>query len=211
MLKIATPISPCAPVLHVLTILALSIFVTVSSAYAATSSTNAATVSAVLHEVQRGLADAQTQVVDAGMPPFSSVELVLNTEYIRSVGGGVELVVVTIGGGHEAHFSQRLDIVLEPPAPFQPRDVSEKESIAKALSDAIVSAARGIERARFTQPPLVARKIVAEIKFAVTREVEGALGVKFAGLVVGPEGSLAESNLQTIIVTFEHQPRLDNK
>lgn len=168
---------------------------------------NAVTIKRVLVEIQKGLTRAQTEIFALGMPPLESVTLTLQTEYTRSVEGGINLYIFTFGQKWEQGRSQVVELKLVPPPADTPRELASKPGLSEHLVQAIVSAAKGVQKARITDPPLEVEQLKAEFTFVVMTKTKG--GLEFEIVPVGAEikGSLENKALQKITVTFRKETK----
>jgi len=91
--------------------------------------------------VQIGLAKAQTDLHNEGIPPLQSVTLDLTAEVQKDVGGKINLFIVSFGHKWEKSRSQEIEVTLKPPRPS--KLIARGSSVSDELIKAIESAARG--------------------------------------------------------------------
>src|SRR5436190_12825223 len=104
---------------------------------------DAITIQEVLTEVQRGLSEAQQQLVAAKIPPLDSVVLHLLTEYNVSGGPKFKVLIFSFGKTWERERSNELTITLKPPKADQQSELLSAPGLASQLVAAIVAAAQG--------------------------------------------------------------------
>ncbi|KAA1247262.1 hypothetical protein [Aquimarina sp. RZ0] len=125
-------------------------------------------VEKILDEIQLGLVQIQTQLTSENLPPLDSVELTLETYHKKSKGGKIRLLIFSIGKLWEKETSQKLKLTLKPPAPAGIGQVSRKASLSEGLVDMVVSAARGVQKARNNKDfPLETVALEAQLKFVI--------------------------------------------
>lgn len=163
---------------------------------------DAVTIEEVLTEVQRGLAEAQQQLVAGKIPPLDSVVLNLQTEYKVQGGPRFKLLIFTFGKTWERQRSNELVITLKPPKPSLEPQIAATPSLASQLVAAIVAAAQGVRDAETGTPPLQMTGLRAEFRFVVKESTSA--GAKFEILPVSADlsGDWSKKAVHTITVTF---------
>src|SRR6476620_4316674 len=163
---------------------------------------DAVTIQEVLTEVQRGLAEAQQQLVAAQIPPLDSVVLNLQTEYNVQGGPRFKLLIFTFGKTWERQRSNELVITLKPPKPGTNEQVLATPSLDSQRVAAIVAAAQGGRAAETGTPPLQLTTLKAEFKFVVKESTSA--GAKFEILPVSADlnADWSKKAVHTIAVTF---------
>ena len=163
---------------------------------------DAVTIQEVLTEVQRGLAEAQQQLVAGKIPPLDSVVLNLQTEYNVQGGPRFKLLIFTFGKTWERQRSNELVITLKPPKPSLEPQIAATPSLASQLVAAIVAAAQGVRDAETGTPPLQMTGLRAEFRFVVKESTSA--GAKFEILPVSADlsGDWSKKAVHTITVTF---------
>lgn len=159
-------------------------------------------ISELLTEVQKGLGEAQTQLADSGFPPLESVTLTLQTEVADRGGGKVTVVIASLGRVWDKERADEITLTLRPPKPYAPTPASAGPSVSEQLVEAIVASARGVQRAKRGQPPLVLDRFQATFSFVVKTQTAGGLGFKIVPVTAELEGDLQRVARHTITVTF---------
>jgi hypothetical protein len=155
---------------------------------------------AVIGAIQRALVESESHEA-AGFPPLKSVMLKLQTVAARSAGGEVRVLVFSAGASVKTETGSTIEIEMKPPPPpgrkgLRPEDVTE------ALARAIAAAKQGLVRASQGDPPLVAKSVRIDLKFAVAWDGSAGGAVKL--LPVGLEGSggISRDRAHTISLVF---------
>jgi len=163
---------------------------------------DAVTIQEVLTEVQRGLVEAQQQLVAGQIPPLDSVVLNLQTEYNLQGGPRFKLLIFTFGKTWERQRSNELVITLKPPKPTMETQVTGTPGLAGQLVAAIVAAAQGVKDAETGTPPLQLTGLRAEFRFVVKESTSA--GAKFEILPVGAnlDADWSKKAVHTMTVTF---------
>ena len=170
---------------------------------------DAITIQEVLTEVQRGLSEAQQQLVAAKIPPLDSVVLHLLTEYNVSGGPKFKVLIFSFGKTWERQRSNELVITLKPPKPQVEVQATGTPGLATQLVAAIVAAAQGVRDAETGTPPLQLASLKAEFGFVVKESTSA--GVKFEIVPVGSDikADWSKKAVHTITVTFAGKPGKD--
>jgi len=159
----------------------------------------------LLKEVQVGLAKAQVDLHDAGIPPLQSVTLNLTTEVKKEVGGKISLFIVSFGRKWEKSHAQEIEVTLKPPKPSQVVKLARGPSVSDQLVQAIESAARGVQAARNNKDvPLVASNLKVVLSFVVKGDTSGGAKFEIVPVTADLSGDLASSAVQKITVVFEN-------
>ena len=168
--------------------------------------TDAITIQEVLTEVQRGLSEAQQQLVAAKIPPLDSVVLHLLTEYNVSGGPKFKVLIFSFGRTWERQRSNELVITLKPPKPAVEVQAAGTPGLASQLVAAIVAAAHGVRDAETGTPPLQLASLKAEFGFVVKESTSA--GVKFEIVPVSSDvkADWSKTAVHTITVTFAGKP-----
>ena len=170
---------------------------------------DAITIQEVLTEVQRGLSEAQQQLVAAKIPPLDSVVLHLLTEYNVSGGPKFKVLIFSFGKTWERQRSNELVITLKPPKPQVEIQATGTPGLATQLVAAIVAAAQGVRDAETGTPPLQLASLKAEFGFVVKESTSA--GVKFEIVPVSSDvkADWSKKAVHTITVTFAGKPGKD--
>jgi hypothetical protein len=170
---------------------------------------DAITIQEVLTEVQRGLSEAQQQLVAAKIPPLDSVVLHLLTEYNVSGGPKFKVLIFSFGKTWERQRSNELVITLKPPKPALEVHATGTPGLATQLVAAIVAAAQGVRDAETGTPPLQLASLKAEFGFVVKESTSA--GVKFEIVPVSSDvkADWSKKAVHTITVTFAGKPGKD--
>ena len=170
---------------------------------------DAITIQEVLTEVQRGLSEAQQQLVAAKIPPLDSVVLHLLTEYNVSGGPKFKVLIFSFGKTWERQRSNELVITLKPPKPQVEVQATGTPGLATQLVAAIVATAQGVRDAETGTPPLQLATLKAEFGFVVKESTSA--GVKFEIVPVSSDikADWSKKAVHTITVTFAGKPGKD--
>ncbi|HEV2102010.1 MAG TPA: trypco2 family protein [Candidatus Acidoferrum sp.] len=162
-------------------------------------------ISKLITQIQIGMAKAQKQLSDKKIPKLKSVTLDLSTEAKISAGGKINLYIFSFGKKWERDRSHEIEVTLKPPSPTQGLKVAAGPSISDQLSDAIVSAASGIQVARQNQEvPLEASGLKVVLNFVVKGDTSGGANFQILPVTVDLSGDLANSAVQKITVLYEN-------
>lgn len=162
-------------------------------------------VAELLSQVQLALAQVQKDLKENNMPPLSAVTLNLSAEAKKDAGGKINLYVVSFGKKWEKDLTQEIEIVLKPPSPNAPLKVAAAPSVSEELQAAILSAARGVQKARTNKEvPLVTNSLKVVLTFVVKGDLSGGVKFTIAPVTVDLSGELANSATQKITVAFEN-------
>jgi len=157
----------------------------------------------LLSEVQLALAKVQQELKSDNMPPLESVTLDLTAEAKKDAGGKINLFIVSFGKKWEKDLSQEIEVTLKPPSPNLPLKVGKAPSVSDELQAAILSAARGVQKARGDkQVPLVTSALKVVLTFVVKGDTNGGLRFTIAPVTIDLSGELADSATQKITVNF---------
>lgn len=161
-----------------------------------------AEIGEVIDQVKMALADVETDLTKANLPPLKEVKLSLKTTLSKTLGAKLTLLVVTIGASVKDEQVQQIDIVLQPPKPGSPRNVGS-QTLTQALEDAIKSAAEGLHKVNAEPYPLVPNSLTATIGFTVEEGGSGEAKPTIAPLTADASGSVTKTSVQTITVSFQ--------
>jgi hypothetical protein len=160
-------------------------------------------VDQLLSEVQLALAKVQQELKSDDMPPLESVTLDLTAEAKKDAGGKINLFIVSFGKKWEKDLSQEIEVTLKPPGPNLPLKVGKGPSVSDELQAAILSAARGVQKARGDkQVPLVTSAVKVVLTFVVKGDTSGGIKFTIAPVTIDLSGELADSATQKITVNF---------
>jgi hypothetical protein len=160
-----------------------------------------ADLAAVVEGIQQALREAGANPV-AGFPPWKSVTVKLQTEATRSVGGEIQVYVVSLGSRYTAESVSSIELKMVPPDEKALRGIRPTGELREALARAIHLAQVGAAKAATGDPPFGIARVEIELKFGV--EVSGAGGAKvaFVPLSVDVSGKLGKNEVQTITLVF---------
>jgi len=162
-------------------------------------------ISKLITQVQIGIAKAQKQLADKKIPKLKSVTLDLSTEAKIGAGGKINLYIFSFGKKWERDRSHEIEVTLKPPSAAQGLKAAAGPSISDQLSDAIVSAASGIQAARLNQDvPLEASGLKVVLNFVVKGDTSGGVNFQILPVTVDLSGDLANSAVQKITVLYEN-------
>jgi hypothetical protein len=160
-----------------------------------------------LADLIREVKVALLQVADAtdaqSLPKLDSAVLQVNATLKKGADGKMSLWVVELGGGQSGEYASSVTLTLKPPKAGSPSDIAAVR-LADALRDAILTGARAIRAAEQGNPPLIADKLEASVRFAIQQDASGKLAVKFPPFEVSGGGSFSSTAVQTITVTYKN-------
>jgi hypothetical protein len=158
----------------------------------------------LLGEVQNGLTQAQTKLVEDKLPPLKSVTLNLTAE-AKDVGGGkVNLFIVSFGRQWEKSVSQEIEIKLVPPKADKRAGITKGITVADQLATAIVSAGKSVRNARdHGGVPLVTSSLKVVLSFVVKQDTSGGAQLKLVPVTFDLSGEMAKEATQKITVEYE--------
>jgi hypothetical protein len=116
--------------------------------------------------------------------------------------GKISLWVVELGAGQNAEYASSVTLTLKPPPPGSASNIAAIH-LADALREAIISGARAIKEAGEGNPPLIADKLEASVRFALDRDASGKLAIKFPPFEVSGGGGVKGAAVQAITVTYK--------
>jgi len=160
-----------------------------------------AQLEAVMEAIQQALSEAQVEDVP-GFPALKSVTVRLQTEATRTIGGGVEIYVFSVGSKYTAETASTLELKMKPP-PGQPgKGLRPSADLEQALARAIYLAKAGVAKAAQGTPPFVMTDIEIDLKFAV--EMGGSAGAKVTLVPLGAEagGKLGRNQVHAMHLVF---------
>jgi len=163
----------------------------------------------LLSQIQEALVIVQNTADLESLPKLDSVTLNLSTELVKAGRFGVNLLIVSLGTDISEEAVQAITLKLKPPKPVSEEEAPGSEKImeiSKPLANAILSAIRGAELAKTTEPVLELAELEASIKFVVDTEVGGGVeDIKFILLPITADikAEVSKSTTQEIIVSFK--------
>ena len=123
-------------------------------------------------------------------------------QHARSA-GEIKLWIFSFGHSVKHETVQELTLTLAPPDPVKPVNVTAPPSLAAQLVEAIVSAARGVQNARLSDPPLELRAFEATLSFLVARDSGGGAEFTIQPVTAGLTGDLKNSALHKLKLVFK--------
>jgi hypothetical protein len=146
------------------------------------------------------------QVADAAerenLPSLDNAVLEAKTSVKLAGDSKISLWVVEVGAGQNNEYASTVTLTLKPAPPGTGSDIATVR-LADVLTEAILSGARAIAEAKKGNPPLLADKLEASIRFAIQREASGKIAVKFPPFEVGAGGRVTNDQIQTLAVTYK--------
>jgi len=174
-----------------------------TSGVAKAASENQISIEQVLIEIQKALATAQTRIADLDMPELESVTLSLHTAFTSTAGQGANLYIFSFSQEWEKERSQKVTLTLKPPAPYVPMDTAGSPQLSEQIIEAIVSAAKGVQTAKKSTPPLVLTNLETEFAFVVKMKAEGGLSFEILPVSASIKGSMKKKALHNIKIVFK--------
>lgn len=162
------------------------------------------TIQEVLTEIQRGLSDAQQQLLTAKIPPLDNVVLTLETDYNIRGGPKFKLLIFTFGRTWERQRSNELVLTLKPPKPSVDVQVTATPNLARQLVAAIVAAAQGVRDAETGTPPLQLSGLKAEFRFVVKESTTADAKFEIVPVSGDVKADWSKTAVHTIAVTFRN-------
>jgi hypothetical protein len=158
-------------------------------------------VAQMIGEVQRALRIVKSKSQAESLPELKKVDIVLHTVLGKGVSGGLQFLIITIGGKVSDEEVQKMELTLSPPkADAAPEATPSK--FAEALAQAILAAARDAKVALSGEPQLKLGKLVATMSFAVKKEGNVGGGLVFLPITLNFGLSLSKAQTHTAMLTF---------
>ncbi len=174
--------------------------------FASSAESVAAGSSLPLADLVREVDVALLRVADTAetqhLPQLQKAVLEVNTSMKRDVNGKISLWVVELGGAGNNEYASKVIFTLKPPPPGSPSNIGAVQ-LANALTDSILAGAHAIMAAETGNPPLLADDLVVSVRFAIAREGNGKLAVKFPPFEASFGGGATSAEIQSITVTYK--------
>lgn len=154
-------------------------------------------VESLLSEITRTLVRVRDGADAEELPPLTSANLKIQSEFKASGGGGFSLWVIHAKAKVSRLAVQTLDIELSPPEPVDGGEVSD---ISDALAEAILAAATAARTAADGDPPLRMSSVKATIRFVV--EKAGSAGIKLMPITGELAADVSGTATQEISLRF---------
>jgi Trypsin-co-occurring domain 2 len=178
------------------------LFLALASGAAQTTNDGAVSLTDLVREVKVTLLQVADAAERENLPNLDSAVLEAKTSMKIAGNGKISLWVVEIGGGRNSEYASTVTLTLKPAPPGTGSDIATVR-LADALTEAILSGARAIAEAKKGNPPLLADKLEASVHFAIQRDANGKVAVKFPPFEVGGGGSVTTDEIQTLAVTYK--------
>ena len=202
--------------LRTLFTLAVACGLSIQAAAAQDESTRAASIDAVLAEVQAGI-DAAQKALDAQdtcngrCPRLKDVTVTLEAVLKRTKDTGFRFLIFSFGRKFEEAQIQIIELNLKPPPPAAGQSAL-REPLSSLLAHAIIDAVQGVQRAEKHQSsPLLLNTFSVELSFVVNVESSGGakdLKVSILPIDIDFKNSrqLSKGNTHKVKVVFERPP-----
>jgi hypothetical protein len=162
------------------------------------------TLEDLVREVKLALLKVQQKIENNSLPPLETVKLEVNTVQSMIGDGKISFLIVELGSKTSKKVTNSVKLTLRPPPSDSSADVSAS-GISGALAESILAGARAVAIAKKGSPPLHAQELEATVKFAIEREGNGKLSIRFPPFEMGAGGSIAESAIQSITATYKYK------
>jgi hypothetical protein len=184
------------------TIVFLSLLCAATPVWAQSADEDGATLEAVVQAIRESLIEAQKNNVE-GFPALSGVNMTLNTTVTKKVGAKFKFLIFSIGASTQTDNSSSLELQMAPPLTQTAVSSVDPDALKKTLAKAIAAAKVAILNANAGTPKLLTKKVVIEIKFAVSREGGGDINTATL-LPIGVEGTgkLSKNQVHSLKLTF---------
>jgi len=173
-----------------------------ASGAAQTANDGAVSLTDLVREVKVTLQQVADAAERENLPKLDNAVLEAKTSMKIAADGKIGLWVVEIGAGRNSEYASTVTLTLRP-APLGTGSDIAAVRLADALAEAILSGARAIAEAKKGNPPLIADKLEASVHFAIQRDANGRVAVKFPPFEVGGGGSITNDQIQTLAVTYK--------
>jgi hypothetical protein len=195
----------CRSLLITFSFVFLSLCLLPTQLLAGENSTDVSTsIDEILSAVQTALSDTQAYLYNNKMPPLKDVSLELQAVFSASGDAGFNLYVISADGKLTSENTQKIVIALAPPNPEQTAPAAAPKVIARALTEGLMQAARGVQAAATRKPPLRVKSLKVDLEFVVSREGSVDAGWKFAIIPIDLKlsGTVTSGTVQHISVEF---------
>ena len=182
-------------------------------AYVQETTERAASIDAVLAEVQAGIDIAQDRLATANIcsgscPHLKEVTVSLEAVLKKVENVGFKFLIFSFGKKIEDAQAQKIQLNLKPPPPVSGQSLT-KESLSSILADAIVDAVNGVQRAENDKKfPLRLETFEVELSFVVLVEDSGGVNAPKISILpididFGAAKQLSKTNTHKVKVVFE--------
>lgn len=167
----------------------------------------------VVQVVQVALMNAQTELEKQKLPLLKTVDLDFKTIVQKTVGGGINFWIFSIGATHEKDVTNDVSFQWSKPQKLPSTGIEtfwQRKNVVdlgKQLTDTVVAASRAIH-GQSNIGGLPPTGLTVTVAYAVQNTVSGGVSVPIPTLVaVTPSlnGKYQNNNTQTIKLTFENQ------
>jgi len=175
-----------------------------ASGVAQTANEDAVSLTELVREVKVAL----LQVADVAaseqllLPKLDNAVLEAKTSRKTANDGKISLFVVEIGSGQNSEYAWTQKLTLKPAEAGTKSDIATVR-LADVLTEAILSGVRAIDEAKKGNPPLFADSLETSVHFAIERNANGKVAVKFPPFEASGGGSVTKDQIQTISVTYK--------
>lgn len=161
----------------------------------------AADIGRIVAEIRNTIAQVEKERTEAGVPPFQSAEITLQTLINSAVQGETQIFIVTLNDKVEYEQAHQIALTIAPP---KPSFADTSIEFSQKLKEAILAAARAARDALQDQSALELNKVVASVTFVARTTVGG----KFAGkielvpLTLSLGGTISRAAQHKVQLTF---------
>jgi hypothetical protein len=156
----------------------------------------------MIDQVKQALVLIERGAKKEKLPSLDTVVLELNVTQTKKINGKISILIVSFGANKTNEVTNSIKLVLAPPEPGQPTNVS-RPKLSQAIADSVLAAAHAIESAQRGSPVLEARQVISKISFVVTTDSEGGLAIEFPPFSSKIIGGNINKAVQTITVTYK--------
>lgn len=120
----------------------------------------------VIFEVNKSINESKAIIEESNLPNLTNVEIILETTHKKLNDGSIKIFVFTFGKKREKKATKKMTFAFEPKAEYE--QLGFKESLSKALRDAIVQAAEALKDIDEAGNVLKPKSIKIELGFYIT-------------------------------------------
>ena len=175
------------------------------------------TVAEVVSEIDKAVAEVREKT-PAGLPPFDSAEVELETSVSQETDGTFKLFVVSFGSKVSKATTQTIAFKLTPPPPPKKPLAEQAQPMNEILAKAIVAASAEISAA-LSNPTnnsngILLHDLSATIKFEVSRSANGGIEFDVGSVTLGGSHTRTAGFSHSVTlnyVTSDDEQKIDEK
>ena len=160
----------------------------------------AANIGQIVAEIRNTIAHVGKE---AGVPPFQSAEITLQTLISSAVQGEAQAFIVTLSDKVEHEQTHQIALTIGPP---KPSFADTQFEFSQELKEAIVAAVRAVQNALQKQLALELNKVVASVTFVARTTGSAKLGgkVELVPLTLSLGGTISRAAQHKVQLTFSN-------